>query len=149
VPRIELFQLRFARPELFGHAGPKILDENVGGLDQFVEKLAILVLRRVEGDRALVAIVRLIVGTIQTALEGAERVAAAGALDLDHVGAEIGQIHRRRRAGDEGSHLDDPEALQDLHHRFPPYPVGLTPSYSIAWSAWFDMTKPIGRCDSS
>ncbi len=37
-------------------------------------------------------------------------------LDLDHVGAQVGQQHAGRRAGDEGAVLDDAHALQDLGH---------------------------------
>ena len=65
----------------------------------------------VERDAALVAVVGLEVRAVEAALEGAERVAGARLLDLDHVGAEVGEQHRRRRAGDEGALLEHAHAL--------------------------------------
>src|SRR3546814_6646005 len=52
-------------------------------------------------DAALVAVVGLVMRAVQPALESPERIAGARLLDLDHVGAQVGQQHAGRRAGNE------------------------------------------------
>jgi hypothetical protein len=63
---------------------------------------------------------------VEPALEGAERIARAGALDLDHIGAEIGQMHRGSGPGDVGAKLDNADILQDLDHDWVTPPRGMT-----------------------
>ncbi len=53
---------------------------------------------------------------IEPAIEGAERIAGLRPLDLDHVGAEVGQMHAGRRTGDVGPHFDDADVLEYLRH---------------------------------
>ena len=53
---------------------------------------------------------------IEAALEGAERIAGLGMLDLDHFGAEIGEQHAGGGAGDEGSHFEHPDVPEHLRH---------------------------------
>ena len=76
--------------------------------------------RVVEREAALVAIVRLKMRARQTAGEPTERVAAFRPLDLNHVGPELGQQHRRVRGGDEGSEIEHREPGQELHPRSTP-----------------------------
>ena len=42
----------------------------------------------------------------------AQRVAAVGPLDLDHVGAEVGEVAGARRAGDHRRRVDDPQVRE-------------------------------------
>jgi hypothetical protein len=43
---------------------------------------------------------------------GAGVVAAACALDLGHLGAEVGQGHRRERAGEDAGEVEDPQVSE-------------------------------------
>jgi hypothetical protein len=71
----------------------------------------------VEHDRALVAVLRV---EVERGLAvGAERrapdagiVAAVGLLDLDHVGAHVGQDHPGQRTGQRLAHFDDANSLE-------------------------------------
>ena len=66
---------------------------------------------------------------IVAALVGAVGVAFR-ALDLDHVGAEVGEHHRRAGAGDERALFDDPDpAERRVEHQSPgTNPAGEGPS---------------------
>ena len=114
--RIELAQLLLADAQLLRHAGPEVLDVHVGRLHQLVQALAVGRLLGVERDAALVAVVGLEVRAVEAALEGAERVARAGLLDLDHVRAQVAQQHAAGRAGDEGALLEHAHVLQHFDH---------------------------------
>ena len=83
-----------AEAEAIHHAGAEILDDDVGGGDQALERGAALRALEIERDRALagvlgeerdahVALVELGIGA-----ELAREIAGARHLDLDHVGAE-------------------------------------------------------------
>ena len=50
---------------------------------------------------------------------------AAGRLDLDHVGAEVGEEHRSERAGEELAEVDDPQPFQRPGHQIDPPPPEL------------------------
>ena len=68
----------------------------------------------VEGDRALVAVDAQVVGRDAVAdrrLPGAG-VVAARALDLDHLGAEVGQQHRGVGAGQDPGEVGDQQPGQ-------------------------------------
>src|SRR5690606_26347221 len=71
-------------------------------------------LLEIEGDRLLVA--RLGVPPQRRAFVQlaplAQRIAAPRGLDLDHLGAELGQHARAERPGDERAELDHPHAAQ-------------------------------------
>ena len=64
----------------------------------------------------LVAVIGLEMRRIELALEGAERIAALGMLDLDHLRAEIGEQHSGGRAGDERPHLEHSDVAENLRH---------------------------------
>ena len=117
-----LAQLGLARAQLFRHAGPEILDEHIRASDEIVQHGTVVGLRRVERDGALVAIVSLVVGRIEPALEGTERIARARFFHLDDIRAEIRQMHAGGRTGDIGAELDNPDAVQHLHHLAPLIP---------------------------
>ena len=66
---------------------------------------------------------------IEVALEGAERIAGARHLDLDHLGAEVGEQHAGGRAGDEGAHVEHADAFKRSCHS------SSSPTHSLARSS--------------
>ena len=78
---------------------------------------------QVELDAALAAIVGDEVRAVLPAAEAAERIALRR-LDLDDLGAEIGQHQARERRRDHRAQLDDAHALENVGHR---------QGYSAAW----------------
>ena len=99
-----------------GHqAGAEGLDQHVGALAERARELAVAVVREVERDRALVAVEPEVVGRIVAVprrAPGARVVAAAGALDLDHVGAEVAERHRRERAREHAREVGDEQPVE-------------------------------------
>ena len=93
-------------------AGAEILDQDVGPRDQTVDDVLAFLLARVDGDRFLVAgehrePQRLAVRLLRPPF--AHRIAPAGLLELDHLGAEICQQLAAKRPGDELAHLQHPQ----------------------------------------
>src|SRR3546814_3756162 len=72
-PRVELAQALLADADLPGHAGPEVLDVNVGFLDQRIELRQVRGLFGVKRDAALVAVVGLAMRAVQAVLERPER----------------------------------------------------------------------------
>ena len=104
------------------HAGPVVLEHDVGREREARAPLALRRILEVEHDRALVAVhrrevlaERASVSRTATAAAIAEAVAAVGRLDLDHVGAHVGQQHPAERAGGDLAELDDLDALEREH----------------------------------
>ena len=95
--------------------GPHVAHEDVGALDQAQQRGEPVRLLDVQSDRALVAVeVDELAGHagIAAALgHGAQQV-AAGRLDLDHLGAIVGERARADRADDHGREIDDAHALE-------------------------------------
>ncbi len=95
-------------------AGPEVLDEHVGGVDEAEERVAFGRRLEVEGDRALVAPDQLppegdvVVGVPPAHAPGAV-TAAVGTLDLDDVGPEVPEVPRRPGAGDDGGQVEHPD----------------------------------------
>ena len=112
-----------ARP----HVGQVVGDEDVGALDQAVQQLTAAVGREVEGDRALPPVGDL-EHEVHAAGAGHEsrrhqtalRVAALRVLDLDDVGAPLGEHRARDRHERPRRHLDDANSGQDVLHGIPP-----------------------------
>ena len=81
-------------------------------LDQVEKQRAPLGLANVERDAALAAIehlpVKRVVGLDRR--EPAQRVVTGGELDLDDVGPGIGAQRRGERRGDDGRHVENPQA---------------------------------------
>src|SRR5437899_2821915 len=75
-------------------------------------------------------------------LPGAQRVALDRVLDLDHLGAEIGELRRHGIAGDEPRQIDDPDAVERTDG------IGLERSQAHAWhrfpSAEWPTLSPAG-----
>lgn len=100
--------------QTFRHAGPKRLDHDVGGVDQAQGRLAVVGLGQVEGNAALVSVVgveidtnRRIVRRVETAV-----IADSGLLDLDHIGAQIGQCLSAPGARQQSTEVDDADPVQ-------------------------------------
>ena len=127
---------------MFGLCGPDVVDvdeqlrryprqlvgeEHVARGGELVEHLEPVGLAEIEAE-ALLAPVRVLEEAVDVgghrghARRGqpAHRVAAADVLDLDHLGAEVGE--RRRRGGNERvlRHLENSYAFQDFGHLVPP-----------------------------
>ena len=100
-----------ADPQLLRLVAAQVRDERVGHADEVLEDAARLGTAEVERERALVAVEALEeerVGPVLVRRDVARDVAADGrVLDLDHVGAEIGELHRPVRAGAELLDRDD------------------------------------------
>ena len=126
--RVRLAQHVEADAELVEHAGPEALDQHVGRLGQLEQGLAAPLLLQVEADRALVAVQREVdrrAGAERRVLLGAvvgrrpaHVVALAGVLDLDHVGAEVGEQQRAEAAGEQAGEVEDLDVLQRAAHAF-------------------------------
>ena len=83
----------------------QVVDDHVGARGQPQEHLLALVGREVEAD----ALLRMAVGDQRAARPAAHqrpRRVPRGRLDLDHLGAEVGEDMRRERRGDHGAELD-------------------------------------------
>ena len=101
---------RRLRPEAEAvhHARPKILDDDVGGLDQAACRRAAGLVLQVERDAALVAVPRRVAGRIPA--RPTRRV------DLDDVRTLVGEEHAGQRPGDVVPEVDDPDAVECACH---------------------------------
>ena len=103
--------------EALRRAGAEVLHVDVRAPQQLPQRLPVRLHLEVEHDALLVAVERLELGAVEALLEVAEAVAAARALDLDHLGAEVAEQHRGVRRRDELAVVDDPVAGQRAFHR--------------------------------
>ncbi len=101
-----------------GHAGPEVLHEDVGALDQVLEHAEPFRCLEVERERALVAVDGGEDRGHAAALgpEVAHEVAAVGILDLDDVGALIAEELGGERARHHGGELEDGVAVEWAGH---------------------------------
>jgi hypothetical protein len=100
---------------LLHRAGAEVLQHDVGGCREVGGDLLGASLAQVERHAALVAgqdRPPQAVVVVAQAAPVAHRVAVAGRLDLDHVGAEVAQQRARVGAGEELAELDRPEACE-------------------------------------
>jgi hypothetical protein len=76
-----------------------IFNHHIGAFDQTLEDIGAFRLAEIEGDAAFVARHRLPPqrDAVHDRFELALAVAILGMLDLDHLGAEVGEQHRRER----------------------------------------------------
>ena len=101
-----------AEAEALERAGPEVLDEHVGIVDERQQDVAIVVDLEVEDDRALVAVDELppqAFAVARVAPCQAAQGVAVGALDLDDVGAEVGEVAGAVGAGEHGRQVEDTE----------------------------------------
>src|SRR5262245_25388208 len=95
----------------------EILHQHVAVLDQPLEDLLALGMLGVDGDRALVAVEHgeiEAVGPLHVAQLAAGDVADAGPLDLDHVGAQVGEELRAGRTRLHVGEIEDAHAIERL-----------------------------------
>lgn len=88
-----------ADTEALGDARPVALDQDVGAFDQVQDAVRAVLGLEVDEYRAFVA-----VGEVVRGVDAEPR--AAGPVDPDDVGAEVGQQHRGERAGSDTRQLD-------------------------------------------
>ncbi len=101
-----------AEPHALERARPIVLDQHVAALDQLEQQLLAARVAQVERDALLVAGIDLPVQRLAADLPVAQRIALAGVLDLDHLGAEIGQLQRQHVAGDQPRQVEDRDAVE-------------------------------------
>ena len=111
---LSLDELGGRDPEAFGSRRREVLYDDVGACDQPLERVPALVGLQVERDALLAAVQPDEVARLP--LHGrvvpAREVALPRPLDLDHPGAEVGQLARRERRGHRLLDGDDERALQ-------------------------------------
>src|SRR6185437_12022052 len=91
------------------HARPEAFEEHVGALEQPPHDVLAGLALEIDGDAALAEIADDRVGRVAAVAhpEGARPVAVADALDLDHVGAMLGEQHGAIGPGDALAEVDD------------------------------------------
>ena len=115
-----------AEPQALGHAGPVVLDEDVGALRQPLDDLHAFRALEVHGEPTLAAVhrhERRAVAVLRDRGQLARGLARARRLDLDHVGAHVGEVHRAEGGGHGLGEVDDPDALERFHGVIP-HPLG-------------------------
>ena len=115
--RVGLVDVIPGQPHAVERAGGEVLNQHVAALDQLVEHALALRVLRIDRDRALVVVEHGEVERVRVrhvAQLAARDVANAGALDLDHVGAEPGKQLRAGRARLHMREVEDAHALQRL-----------------------------------
>ena len=99
-----------ADAEPVGDAGPERLDQHVGVVGELAERVDAGRVLQVDRDRAARAVPHRVAAVV------AERV-AAGRLDLDHVGALLGEQQHAERAGDAPRQVEHAHTVQGSGHR--------------------------------
>lgn len=102
------------QPQAVHDAGAVVFDQYVGAGDQLDGCVALGLVLQVQGDRALVAVQggEVLAVAIGDGRPAAQGVACAGRLDLDDVGAHVGQQHAAERAGGHVADFDDAYACE-------------------------------------
>ena len=90
--------------------GAVVLDDNVGALGKLEEDRKPLLALQVQRHRPLVAVQVLEIEAVAPAAGGVDLLTRR--LDFDHLGAPIGQLARRRRAGAVRGQVDDAEIIE-------------------------------------
>ena len=96
---VDLLQRLVVDAEPVLHVGPEVLDHDVGLLDQPQERGAARRVLQVERDAALVAVQVLEVGALARAARSLAAALVRRHLDLDDVGAPVGELAHAGRAG--------------------------------------------------
>jgi hypothetical protein len=112
---VDLLELVEAQPPLLERPGPEVLDDGVALGDEVEQELLALLRAEVQGDAALVARdqrppQRLAVEVLLT--PAPHRVRPVRRLDLDDLGAEVGDQPAGEWAREQRSQLDDANPLQ-------------------------------------
>ena len=117
----------------------EVLDEDVGPPGELAGRRPVVVVLEVQRHRALVAVDPEVVRRDAVAHRRAPRpgVVAAGRLDLDHLGAEVGEEHRRVGAGEDPGEVGDEEPGErtgPVRHGGPPLTRPSTDRCPLSWS---------------
>ena len=117
---VDLLQLFVAQAQALDRRRPAVVDEEVGGFDQVLQHGAGGGLLEVEAERALVAVGRHVdrphaLVAPHRATRHAQQIAFRR-LDLDHVGAHVGQMLRGERPQQHGRQIDHAHALERSRH---------------------------------
>src|SRR5215472_16534951 len=111
-PRVAPVQKFRAETHRFERAGAEILDLHPCGGGEVEEQFAPPWFPQAQRHALLVAAIDLPMDADAVGLPGAQRVAARGVLDLDHLGAEIGELQADHISRDEARHVDDPHPVE-------------------------------------
>ncbi len=122
-PRVDGAQLVIAEVPTLQQLDAHVGEEDVRFLGEAVQHLAAFLLLQIDGDALLVAVddqeILVPVRHRQRldAAHAAALIAAVRPLDLDHLGAEIGEVLRRHRSLEPDGQIDDANPFQRLHKR--------------------------------
>ena len=111
--RVDCLQRFVADAEFVHRSGPVVLDNDVGALDEFEEHLAPLAFE-VQRYPLLAPVQVHVVGAfvVLERREVARVVTLAGLLDLDDLGAHVGQHHGAEGAGKNPGQVEDAQAAE-------------------------------------
>ena len=116
IARVDVGEVGVADAQLLGPVSAQVAEDGVGAAHDVLEDRAGLRMREIERDAALVVAERLEEERVLALLVGrhvaAHVAATARILDLDHVGAEVGEMHAAPRAGAVLLDRDDPDVLE-------------------------------------
>src|SRR5204863_7508246 len=102
----------------------EILQHDVGGRHQRRENLLAALGAHVEAEALLAAVVHREIDALAPHHRlGFARLLAAQFLDLDHLGAEVGQDHAAARTRLISRQFQNPHAFQTSDHLYPPRPA--------------------------
>src|SRR2546421_11160149 len=124
--RIDALNLLPAKSHAVQHAGTEVFHQHVAFLDQLREDFLALWILGVERNRALVVVKHREIQAVDIRLVPqltARDIANAGALNLDHVGAEPRQQLRAGRPRLNMGEIQNANAVQRLGHCLAPYRV--------------------------
>ena len=108
-PRVRFVHLVEADAEPLGHARPEACHHNIGRADELQGSFPAGVGLQIEDDALLPAIPCL-------ERRNVARGVAVGRLDFDHLGAVVGEDHRRQRPDHPPAKVDDPNAVTWCAH---------------------------------
>jgi hypothetical protein len=115
-PRVAAHHLVRAEPKGCHAARPEVLDHNVGRRDQRQRCFPSAPRLEVELNTAFAA--------IPCGIGWCRQARSARRVDMHHIGALVGQQHRRQRPGDELPEIDHPDARQrSAHEAVPGRPI--------------------------
>src|ERR1700730_16781030 len=119
-PRVQFLKALPGEALAVEHAGAEILDDHIGAPDQLLDHGPALRRLQIDRDAALVRIQHREIEAVRTlhVLQlAAGDVAAAGHLDLDHVGTHPGQQLRPGRARLNMAQIENAYAVKGFGHR--------------------------------
>jgi hypothetical protein len=106
--------MQIGRPDAprFKRTGFEVLDEDVRGLGEIEQQRAAAFLAQVKRNAPLVAAIDLPVDADAFCLPVAQVIAVAGPLNLDDIGAMVGEQVRYGVAGDKAREIENAQAVE-------------------------------------